>query len=202
MGRPSLAAERREQVIGAFGRCVARAGFAGTSLENVAEEAGLARGHVRHYLGNRHDQVMALAESVSTGGRAEFARVADAPDDQSRVDAVLRYLFGPSFYQPGEDLAVFLALFEEALRDDALRTLFLDSYNEILDTMKSALVGASRAERPAGQPPLSADDADGIAYLLLCAAVGNAHLARTGVSPARTGRLGGFCRRALALLTR
>lgn len=42
----------------------------------------------------------------------------------------------------------------------------------------------------------------GIAYLLLCAAVGNAHLAQTGVSPAQAGRLGTFCRRALALLTR
>jgi len=199
VGRPSLAAERRAQVISAFGRCVARAGFAGTSLENVADEAGLARGHVRHYLGNRHDQMMALAEWVSTGGRAEFARAAETPDDPSRVDAVMHYLFDPSFYQPGEDMAVFLALFEEALRDDALRKMILDSYSEILDTMAGALVGASRADRPGGEP-LSADDADGIAYLLLCAAVGNAHLAQTGVSPARAGRLGTFCRRALAVL--
>jgi AcrR family transcriptional regulator len=199
VGRPSVAAERRAQVISAFGRCVARAGFAGTSLENVAEEAGLARGHVRHYLGNRRDQVMALAEWVSAAARAEFAQVAEAPDDRSLVGAVMHYLFDPSFYQPGEDMAVFLALFEEALRDDALRKMFLDSYNEILDTMARALVGTSRADRPGGKP-LSADDADGIAYLLLCAAVGNAHLAQTGVSPARAGRLGAFCRRALAVL--
>ena len=201
MGRPSLAAERRAQVLSAFGRCVARAGFAGTSLENVAEEAGLARGHVRHYLGNRHDQVMALAEWVSTEDRAEFAHVAEAPDDRTRVEAVMRYLFDPSFYQPGEEQAVFLALFEEALRDDALRKMFLDSYNEILDTMAGALVGVSRADR-SGDAPLSPDQADGIAYLLLCAAVGNAHLAQTGVSPARAGRLGEFCRKALGLLAR
>jgi AcrR family transcriptional regulator len=200
VGRRSLAAERRAQVISAFGRCVARAGFAGTSLENVADEAGLARGHVRHYLGNRHDQMMALADWVSTADRAEFARVTKAPDDRSRVDAVMHYLFDPSFYQPGEDLAVYLALFEEALRDDALRTMFVDSYNEILATTASALVGASRAARPGGEP-LAADDADGIAYLLLCAAVGNAHLAQTGVNPARADRLGAFCRRALAVLT-
>jgi AcrR family transcriptional regulator len=192
--------ERRAQVISAFRRCVARAGFAGTSLENVAEEAGLARGHVRHYLGNRHDQMVALAESVSTEDRAEFARAAQAPDDRSRVDAVMHYLFDPSFYQQGEDMAVYLALFEEALRDDALRQLFLDSYNEVLDTMASALVGASRADRPGGEP-LSADRADSVAYLLLCAAVGNAHLAQTGVSPARAARLGEFCRRALGVLT-
>jgi AcrR family transcriptional regulator len=201
VGRPSLAAERREQVLGAFARCVARAGFAGTSLEDIAEESGLARGHVRHYLGNRHDQMVALAEWVSTEDRAEFARVSEAPDDRSRVDAVMRYLFDPSFYEPCDDMAVFLALFEEALRDDALRDMFRDSYNDIVDTMARALVGASRAGEP-GARPLSADDADGIAYLLLCAAVGNAHLSQTGISPARAGRLGTFCRKALALLTR
>ena len=201
VGRPSLAVERRAQVLSAFARCVARAGFAGTSLENIAEEAGLARGHVRHYLGNRHDQMMALAEWVSTEDRAEFARVAEAPNDRSRVDAVMHYLFDPSFYQPCEDMAVFLALFEEALRDDALRTMFLDSYNEILATMGSAIIGASSEGRPGGEP-LSAEEADGIAYLLLCAAVGNAHLSQTGISPARAGRLGTFCRKALALLTR
>jgi hypothetical protein len=40
------------------------------------------------------------------------------------------------------------------------------------------------------------------AYLLLCAAVGNAHLSSTGISPARAGRLSTYCRKALALLTR
>ncbi|HTR91675.1 MAG TPA: hypothetical protein VMI73_08045 [Trebonia sp.] len=201
MGRPSLAAERREQVLGAFARCVARAGFAGTSLENIADEAGLARGHVRHYLGNRHDQMVALAEWVSTADRNEFATVTEAPDDKARVEAVLHYLFDQSFYQSGEENAVYLALFEEALRDDALRKLFLDSYHEVLGVMAGALIGASAVDRP-GQEPLSAEDADGIAYLLLCAAVGNAHLSQTGISPARAGRLGTFCRKALTLLTR
>jgi AcrR family transcriptional regulator len=200
VGRPSLAAERREQVLGAFARCVARAGFAGTSLENIADEAGLARGHVRHYLGNRHDQMVALAEWVSTADRNEFARVTEAPDDKARVEAVLHYLFDLSFYQPGEENSVYLALFEEALRDGALRKMFLDSYNEIMTDTVAALVGASRADRPGGEP-LSEEDADGIAYLLLCAAVGNAHLSQTGISPARAGRLGAFCRKALTLLT-
>ena len=80
----------------------------------------------------------------------------------------------------------------------ALRKLFLDSYNEIPETTAGALVGAAR---PGGEP-LSADEADGIAKLLLCAAVGNAHLSSTGISPARAGRLGAYCRKALALLTR
>jgi hypothetical protein len=98
----------------------------------------------------------------------------------------------------GEENSVFLALFEEALRDAALRKLFLDSYHDILEKTAEALVGAAR---PGGEA-LSADEADGIAYLLLCAAVGNAHLSSTGISPARASRLGAYCRKALALLIR
>ena len=95
---------------------------------------------------------------------------------------------------------MYLALFEEALRDAALRKLFLDSYNEIMDDTVAALVGASRANRPDGEP-LSADEADGIAYLLLCAAVGNAHLSRPASAPPGPACLGAFCRRTLTLLT-
>ncbi|MFD5248191.1 TetR/AcrR family transcriptional regulator [Amycolatopsis sp. NPDC058340] len=193
MGRNSLAEERKAQILSAFARCVARSGFAGTSLESVAEEAKLARGHVRHYLGNRHDQVVALCEWVSTAGRQVFTEVRQVDDDGKRVDAVMDYLFDPRFYEPGEGLAVFLALFEEARRDETLRTMFLESYDDILDTMAGALAGADRT--------LSKKDANEVAYLMLCAAVGNAHLSQTGVAPSRTRRVGTLARRVLDTLT-
>lgn len=192
MGRPSMAEERREQALRAFATCVARAGFAGTSLEDVAAEAGLARGHVRHYLGNRHDQVVALCEWISRADQAEFAEARQAPDGQERVDAVMGYLFDPPFYQPGEDLDVFLALFEEARRDDDLRKVFVDGYRDILDTTAGALHTA-RPDLPSGDP-------EKIAYLMLCAAIGNAHLAQMGFDTTRARGLGALCRRALRLL--
>ncbi|UQX89002.1 TetR/AcrR family transcriptional regulator [Jatrophihabitans telluris] len=192
MGRTSLAAARREQVLAAFARCIARMGFAGTSLEDVAAEAGLARGHVRHYLGNRHDQVLALTEWISTADQAEFDKVHDAPDDAARVQAVMRYLFDASFYEPGEDQAVLLALFEEARRDDALRKMFLDGYDDILTTMSRALTSVDES--------MTAARSKDIAYLMLCAAVGNAHLSQSGVDPARARRLGPLSRRVLAML--
>ena len=175
MGRSSVAVQRREQVLAAFARCVARSGIAGTSLEDVAAEAGLARGHARHYLGNRHDQVVALCEWVNTADQQDFAKIHSATDDRARVDAVMHYLFDPSFYQPSDDLSVFLALFEEARRDEALRKMFLDGYQDILET---TAVHALTENRPALTPTAARD----IAYLLLSAAVGNAHLAQVGIS--------------------
>jgi AcrR family transcriptional regulator len=57
MGRPSLAAERVATILDATGRCVARFGVEGTTLEKVAAESGMSRSHIRHYVGNRADLI-------------------------------------------------------------------------------------------------------------------------------------------------
>ena len=62
MGRPSKKAERTEEIFQAFQRCVIRFGLEGSTLERIAEEAGLQRSLVRHYVGNRSELVEQLAE--------------------------------------------------------------------------------------------------------------------------------------------
>lgn len=62
MPRKSLANERREQLLNAFERCIVKYGLEATSLEQVADEAGMTRSIIRHYIGNRDDLVGALVE--------------------------------------------------------------------------------------------------------------------------------------------
>lgn len=52
--------ERREHVAAALFRVVRRGGFAQVTLRNVAEEAGLAIGSVRHFLGS-YEELVAFA---------------------------------------------------------------------------------------------------------------------------------------------
>lgn len=66
MGRKSRADERRELILAAFERCIARYGV-DVPLEQIAEEAGVQRSLIRHYLGNRDE----LVEQV-------IARIAEA----------------------------------------------------------------------------------------------------------------------------
>jgi len=66
MGRKSKADERREAILAAFERCIARYGI-DASLEQIALEAGVQRSIIRHYLGNRD----AVVEQV-------IARIAEA----------------------------------------------------------------------------------------------------------------------------
>ena len=52
--------ERREHIVGAVLRLVARDGFAGASLRNVAAESGLNIGSVRHYF-TSHSELLIFA---------------------------------------------------------------------------------------------------------------------------------------------
>lgn len=64
MGRPSKKEERTEEILNAFYRCVSRFGLEGSSLERIAEEAGLKRSLVRHFVGNRDELTLLLVDRV------------------------------------------------------------------------------------------------------------------------------------------
>lgn len=64
MGRPSKKEQRTEEILDAFYRCVARYGLEGSTLEYIANEAGLKRSLVRHYVGNRDSLVDQLVDRV------------------------------------------------------------------------------------------------------------------------------------------
>ena len=85
MGRPRVTEERANEILDAFEACVARHGLEGTTLQRVADEAGLTRSLIRHHVGNRdavlaawveravaryHDQLSELFESLPTTDRA------------------------------------------------------------------------------------------------------------------------------------
>lgn len=66
MGRKSLATERRNELLDAFERCILKYGLEGASLEQVAEEAGMTRSIIRHYIGNRDELIEALIARITS----------------------------------------------------------------------------------------------------------------------------------------
>ncbi|NKB61463.1 MAG: TetR family transcriptional regulator [Gammaproteobacteria bacterium] len=69
MGRPSIKAERTQEILDAYERCVSRFGVEGSTLEKIAEEAGLRRSSLRHYIGNKDDLLEALVTRFITKSR-------------------------------------------------------------------------------------------------------------------------------------
>lgn len=73
MGRKSLATERTNEILDAFERCILKYGLEGTSLSQIAEEAGVKRPIIRHYIGNRDDVIVAMITRVMQSYEQEMA---------------------------------------------------------------------------------------------------------------------------------
>ncbi|MGY2066519.1 TetR/AcrR family transcriptional regulator [Blastococcus sp. SYSU DS0619] len=93
MGRPSLAAERTEQIVMAATRCVTRVGFDGTTLEDISQESGLSRGHIRHYVGSRDDLMVLVWARISESFLSALKQ-ASAGASERRIGDVLDVLLG------------------------------------------------------------------------------------------------------------
>jgi hypothetical protein len=64
MGRPSLAESRRAQILDAYEECVLQFGMEARSLEALADQAGIKRSVVRHYMDNRAELRRAFVERI------------------------------------------------------------------------------------------------------------------------------------------
>lgn len=139
MGRRSLVAERRQQVLEAASRCLVKHGLAGSTLERIAEESGLSRSHIRHYVGNRDDLLLALVDWVQERDDRVFAAsVAQAPP-QERLSIALDYLFGPEFTSADDESTVIRELLRAGQENEALREAMLSGYQLIQSAIDQAL---------------------------------------------------------------
>lgn len=185
MGRPSVAVERRRQILEAAIRCVAAHGLAATTMDRIAEEAGMARGHVRHFAGNRDDVLTAAAVLLYFGevpeSGAEDPAVAHhgsfLPDEAHTFDAALDYLFG-EFAEPGAENTVALAFVEAGRSNPHINAIVLKAYTSSQNELAALLI----AEHPDATP----DACERIAYGILTIAIGNVFMADIEVDARRT----------------
>ncbi len=66
MPRLSIKEQRAKQIISAFERCIARNGINGAQLEKIADESGIQRPALRHFVGNRDQLILALTKSIAS----------------------------------------------------------------------------------------------------------------------------------------
>ncbi len=110
MGRPSVKEQRTEEILDAFARCVARYGLEGSTLERIAEEAGVQRTILRHYIGNREALVAALGVRVEREFTASTEALFEWLPEYDRIEHLVDALFEPSLGTSSEDLSVAQAL--------------------------------------------------------------------------------------------
>ena len=121
MPRPSVKVERTEEILDAFERCVVLHGVEGATLERIAEEAGLRRSLLRHYIGNREELIEALLERFLKKSDVEVKELFDALPAKGRAAVLLDYLFDEQ-YSNNQMALVASSLIAAAPSHDILRS--------------------------------------------------------------------------------
>lgn len=114
MPRPSRKAERRAEILDAYGRCIARHGVEGATLEKTAEEAGLARALIRHNVGNKDDLLAAFLDRFLGKASEESKTLFESLPRDNRVTTMITWLFDPQ-YTDVQEVSVTNALVTAAI---------------------------------------------------------------------------------------
>jgi AcrR family transcriptional regulator len=147
VGRQSLSDVRIPQILDAYGACLIRYGADGTSLDRVAAEAGVTRGLVRHYLGNRDEVNLALAMRVRDRYIEWLRERVDSLPAAGRLDALIDPLIDEDL--PVELYQVVGELFSVAGRDRNVALVLRDAYLELERTLDVELAAAFPRAKPA-----------------------------------------------------
>lgn len=176
MVRPSVADERRTQIIEATLRTIAAQGIAKTSLDRIADAAGMSRGHVRHFVGNRDQLLVDTARYLySDGGDGELGVM---PRNTPDLEASLEYFFGGPFTEASDEDAIVLGLAELAKTDENIAAVLAEAYGNT----RRQLVHQVAAAYPRATP----DECEWAAASILAAAMGNVFINDFDRTPSRT----------------
>ena len=139
MPRPDLTTERTAQILDAFERCVARHGLEGTSLEQVADEAGVKRSIIRHYVGNREDLVLAMARRFADRYQDQLNEMRSYAQSSPRVERLLECLFPSTSTDHFSDVVLAEALIAASERDDEIRTIMAKTITDTVNAVRDIL---------------------------------------------------------------
>ncbi|TVQ34719.1 MAG: transcriptional regulator BetI [Geminicoccaceae bacterium] len=114
---------RRRQLIEATCITVHRYGLGDTTVQRIAQEAGLSTGIVHHYFNGKGDLLAQTMRALLEDLRLDLvARLHAADGPQARLRAVLQANFAPSQFQPAL-VSTWLAFWAEAPHVPALGRL-------------------------------------------------------------------------------
>lgn len=138
--RPDLTEERTTQILDAFERCVVQYGLEGTSLEQIAEEAGVKRSILRHYVGNREQIEIAMATRFVDRYRADLEAMAIYLKDQPAcIDPLLDLMLPRPTAAAQSNVVVAEALIAAGATKPKLRVLMTDLVAETVVLVRDLL---------------------------------------------------------------
>jgi AcrR family transcriptional regulator len=134
MSAPRLSAtERREQILDVALEVLGRSGYHGTSMNDIAEAAGVTKPVLYQHFDSKRDLYLALMDEVGNRLIAEISKAtADAADGKSQTERGIQAYFR----WVANDHDAFMILFGGGLRRD---DEFRDAFRRITDEVATAI---------------------------------------------------------------
>lgn len=176
MGRKSLEKIRTQQLLEAFIACIPENGVDGTSLEKIAEKAGVTRSIIRHYIGNREVLIAELTDHIIKTSMAEFERILNDPE-KSLKERIYTALFAPR-----DDWQTDKILLNELINAKEQSPGIQKQIATLIETMIDQLTTMLHKEIS----QRSHEEVHELAYILFCISMSQDSLVWMGISPSLT----------------
>ncbi|MBF4997056.1 TetR/AcrR family transcriptional regulator [Nocardia sp. BSTN01] len=159
---------RRDQLIAAAVRCVAREGFHKTTMSAVIAESGMSAGAVYGYFASKNDIIRAIADSVLGRMTANLARLTEGATPVAPIDA-LESVLGQiaELARDGDIPRVAVQAWAEAGRDEAVAGIVRERLTQVRAAWRELLLRACEAGLLS-----AATDIDALAQVMLGAMMG------------------------------
>jgi len=136
--------ERRQELVEAVLRVIRRDGLEQASVRNVAREAGLSMGSLRHYFASQSELMVFAFRTVIDRIESRLAELEPEPDPRRRAERVLAELLPLDDERRAEN-ELWLAFTSRAMVDPALRALRDAGYEALRAGCRAILTDLSAA---------------------------------------------------------
>jgi len=139
---------RREQIVRATIRCLAREGYTRLTMKKVAREAGVSQGILHYYFADKRTMLAATLEAVTRDldRRVAAAQSRTGRDARARLRALVRACLEVAVSRP-EFWVVFVEFWGEMLHDRRLRDLNTAVYSRTRRLIGRLIAEGVRAGR-------------------------------------------------------
>ncbi len=180
LAEATSARDRRGKIVAALYRCMTKKGYAGTTLCDIAEEAGMSSSHLLYYFPGKEAILEAFFKAVTKRIEKSMAEL-DHCDPVDRISAIADLFLGTKGMRKADE-AVMLDLYGQAVQNKAMRRLKVAHDRRIKDVFVELF-----AKLP-GEAEASPEDSAQAAFAILFGLLGSSFY-DPQLSPAQANRL-------------
>jgi TetR/AcrR family transcriptional repressor of bet genes len=122
---------RRELLVRATMRSIAKFGYAGTTIETICGEAQVSRGLINHHFGSKDELILQSYKALRDEWMLQThgSVMGHYPEPEDRLRAMIRVSFGPTMFKP-EYLGIWAGFWSAIGKSPALRKLNRELFNK------------------------------------------------------------------------